>query len=537
MILQTPTSRSSAGAPARDIIGAIGLEHLQRVVAVDSASDERSASIPSTPGQRKLAEWLAEFFAAQGADVQVDDHGNVLAALPGRGEGAHKPPIALMAHLDTARGTQPQPALQRLRGWDGQRVPYPANEALCVDVATYPATAAFRGQELVFGDGRAPFGLDDKLGLAEVMTVATLLARTPTVAHPPLLLCARPDEEIGRMAAVQGLADELARRGVRIGWTIDGIVPFEINVENFNAAGASVLLPAPAGAALPALRGALAVHLGGVNTHGATAKAEGHRAATRFAVELRAALRADGFGPDALPVLAMSCDPLRDCDGTLVFGVAAGAPADVPDRVAAAAQRVVGPHIPRGASTSVRAVGHDDVDAGAAAALDAALDLIAAVFASRDVHPVAAEDSEARQGYSNPYRVAQVEGGYRVDVRLRDFELGGLAARVASLRALVPEGARIDVVDQYINMGPQLADVAELVSLPLRAAEAIGVRAEVLPIRGGTGVDPFLERGVFVANLGTGYFAPESEKEFTSVEQIADHARWLLALVQCAAIG
>ena len=54
----------------------------------------------------------------------------------------------------------------------------------------------------------------------------------------------------------------------------------------------------------------------------------------------------------------------------------------------------------------------------------------------------------------------------------------------------------------------------------------------MLPIRGGTGVDPFLDAGVAVANLGTGYFAPESEKELTSMEMLADHAKWLVALVQ-----
>ncbi|MEY3014763.1 MAG: hypothetical protein RIT45_3498, partial [Pseudomonadota bacterium] len=121
--------------------------------------------------------------------------------------------------------------------------------------------------------------------------------------------------------------------------------------------------------------------------------------------------------------------------------------------------------------------------------------------------------------------------------RLRDFDAALLAERSATVQTLAPAGARVELVDQYVNMGPQLADVPELVDLPMRAAEAIGVQAEVLPIRGGTGVDPFLDRGVYVANLGTGYFAPESEKEFTSTWQIAEHARWLLALVQRAALG
>ena len=64
------------------------------------------------------------------------------------------------------------------------------------------------------------------------------------------------------------------------------------------------------------------------------------------------------------------------------------------------------------------------------------------------------------------------------------------------------------------------------------AAADVGVEALVFPIRGGTGVDPFLDVGIPIANLGTGYFAPESEKELTSLQKMAGHARWLFALVQ-----
>ncbi|MCC6651997.1 MAG: hypothetical protein IT348_12670, partial [Candidatus Eisenbacteria bacterium] len=79
---------------------------------------------------------------------------------------------------------------------------------------------------------------------------------------------------------------------------------------------------------------------------------------------------------------------------------------------------------------------------------------------------------------------------------------------------------------------PKLAQRPELAEWAKRAGEAVGVETRVLPIRGGTGVDPFLERGVALANLGTGYFAPESEKELTTLELMAGHAGWLFALVQ-----
>ena len=89
-----------------------------------------------------------------------------------------------------------------------------------------------------------------------------------------------------------------------------------------------------------------------------------------------------------------------------------------------------------------------------------------------------------------------------------------------------------DIVQQYINMGPALKEHAYLIDLAVAAAQELGQDAPVNPIRGGTGVDPFLAKGVPVANLGTGYFAPESEKELTSRQSLARHSLWLVNLVQ-----
>ena len=432
------------GAARRDelvaALGARGFANLQALVAHYSASDERSSTIPSTPGQLVLAEWLAARFRALGATVEVDPHGNVVAALPGAGKAAGAPPLAMMAHLDTARGTNALPQLHTQPDWQGHPVPYPANAGLVVDVANYPSLAAFVGQTLVFGDGRAPFGLDDKLGLAEILTLAEQLA-ADGADRPPMIFVARPDEEIGRMAAVEGLATILAARGVRLGWTIDGIAPFEINVENFHAAAARVTLPTRRAAVAPAqARTSLALWIGGVNTHGATAKAEGHRPATRLAVEIRAALVAAGLDASKVVVVGFASDTERDCDGLLELAVGVDAPADTDDRVVAAANAVLGPHLARGASLRVEHRAPTS-DPGAHGEVGAALDLCAAILACPDVLPVAAEDSEGRQGYSQPYRILPIDGGVRLDVRIRDFDTAALDARGAIVQRLAPDDA------------------------------------------------------------------------------------------------
>ncbi len=532
---------AAAGSPAPIDLLARVFDTLQALVAHDSASDERSTSIPSTPGQRQLGEWIAATMRSFGAAVEIDAHGNVLGALPGAGAGVSAAPLALMAHLDTARGTVATPALQRVAAWRGDRVPYAGNADLRVDIATYPSLTAFCGQTVVHGEGRAPFGLDDKLGLTQILTLGAWLAADGG-DRPPLLLIARPDEEIGRMAAVEGLSEALRDRGVRLGWTIDGIAPFEINVENFDAAMVRVTLPeatmatrvASAGDDGP-LRAGLRLVIGGVNTHGATAKAEGHRPATRLAAELLDALAAAGLGAEFVAPCGFFSDSERDCDGVLELGVAASAPVDAEDRVAACAEAIVAPHRARGASLALARVQGEVNGWRRSYAVSAALRLVGDLLADRTVVPVAAEDSDGRQGYSQPFRILPVEGGVRLDVRLRDFDPALLDRRAAAVGDRCPAGAAVERVDQYVNMGPQLRGVSALIDWPQAAARLLGLPTVVQPIRGGTGVDPFLSRGVAIGNLGTGYFAPESEKELTSLEMAAAHVRWLAALIAIAA--
>lgn len=494
-------------------LGELAFSLLQSVVAVDSQSDEASATIPTTEGQRRLADQLATFYAGLGATVERDENANVLAWFPGTRPGAA--PVAFMVHVDTARGTQAVPALNVLRGWDGTRVPYPRNPTIQVDLATYPAAASFAGHDLVYGNGDFPFGLDDKLGLSYCMALATLLAES-TLDRPPIVFIGRPDEEVGRDAAVVGLAALLQSRGVRCGYTVDGILPFEVNVENFNAAVAHVVFPSGPARALEGA--AFVAHIGGVNTHGATAQAEGHRPATRLVAEWASAcspadVAFDGFESDAL----------RDCDAVVHLRIVPGAE----DRVRAALDAVMGPHLRRGASTRL-----DAGDGGAGdAAVEAMLAWVTSFYASNPGFTLPAEASGGRDGYSQPYRARATSDGLKLDVRIRDFTPEGREARIDHVRRLA--GALPFASEhQYDNMGPRMAAHPELVEWARLAAADVGVPISITPIRGGTGVDPFLDRGIPVANLGTGYFAPESEKELTSLQVMARHVAWLFALVQ-----
>lgn len=339
------------------------------------------------------------------------------------------------------------------------------------------------------------------------------------------------------MQAVEGLADLLAARGVRFGYTVDGILPFEINVENFNASNVRVRFAHGAPQAPRSAAHRVVAALNGVNTHGATAHAERHRNATRLAVETWARLAASSQAADAVFPLDFATDSYRECDAEWSLLLQASNGVSIDDAhaaLAAALDDVVAPHTMRGASWRLGAPEPLDVATQPRDTTLRILKFLESFMASEPGFVLLAEDSFERHGYTHPYRVTRVDDGLQVDFRVRDFTMQGLEAREAHVRQLASEhgAASSEVTRQYVNMGPRLQPHRELVDWASQAADALDIETRVQPIRGGTGVDPFLDRGVAIANLGTGYFAPESEKEFTSLQMMARHALWLTTLVQ-----
>lgn len=516
-------------------IAARGTELLEHVIAIDSHSDERSESIPSTPGQARLSKSLAEFFSGLGYASTVDDNANLMVEIPAKVEGA--PKLAFMVHIDTARGTEAVPKLETLPAWTGERIPFPRNEHLQVSVENYPETEVYRGEDLLFGPGEAPIGLDDKLGMSEMMLMAELLAQNPQLPHGELVLVCRPDEEIGRMEAVEGLAAALEQRGVTRGYTVDGLAPFEVNTENFNAARASVNIQGQPLKLAPATRArALELSIRGAKSHGATAKSEGYLNATVVCARALASL------PDSVVLVDYNSDHSAEVDAKLRFVLRAD---DEPGLDAAQTELLsaldaqLAPHAWKGARVEL---GESNSADPAAEYGDELPRLFAHIrgFLAKSEHspsPLLSEDSEHDQGYSNPYFVSHEGRAATLDYRLRDFTDAGLTGRKRHIEALCANqaGLSLELADQYVNMGPSLAPFPELVSWAETAASAMGREILRRPIRGGTGVDPFLARGIPIANVGTGYFAPESEKEFTSRQNLAAHALWLVNLVQVVA--
>ena len=92
------------------------------------------------------------------------------------------------------------------------------------------------GKHLIVTDGTTLLGADDKAGVAEIMTAAAQLLKQGG-RHATLKIGFTPDEEVGQGADhfdVKGFGADYA-------YTADGGPVGEIEYENFNAAGATVV--------------------------------------------------------------------------------------------------------------------------------------------------------------------------------------------------------------------------------------------------------------------------------------------------------
>ncbi|MBE5806933.1 MAG: peptidase T [Clostridiales bacterium] len=209
-------------------------ERLLKYIQFDTASDERSETCPSTPGQLVLAKALADEMTAMGlTDVRVDGNGYVYGALPANCEG--RPVIGLISHMDTVDCVPVLPMRPSLiENYDGGPVTLANGDVL--DPAKFPEVANAKGKTLIVTDGNTLLGADDKAGIAEILTAMEALIAHPERKHGRVMVGFTPDEEIGRGADrfdIPGFGADLA-------YTVDGGRVGSIEYENFNAATAVV---------------------------------------------------------------------------------------------------------------------------------------------------------------------------------------------------------------------------------------------------------------------------------------------------------
>ena len=210
-------------------------ERLTRYAAIDSQSDETSASSPSTEIQFDILRLLeAELNEIGAEDVRLTDYGVVLATIPGTVEG---PTVGLLAHVDTApqfNATGVKPRV--VRGYNGGDITFPDAPGLVLSPNEHPYLAEKVGQDIITASGTTLLGADDKAGVAIIMTAARQMLTNPEIAHGPIRIAFTPDEEIGR-GVTQPLQGDLA---ADFAYTFDGAAVGEIEFESFSADAAEI---------------------------------------------------------------------------------------------------------------------------------------------------------------------------------------------------------------------------------------------------------------------------------------------------------
>jgi len=199
------------------------LARLERYARVDTQSAREHNGRPSTPGQLDLGRLLVEELLALGlSDAAVDEHGYVMATLPGSG-----PTIGLLAHVDVspdAPGFGVEPIVHR--DYDGGAITLPRGGTVVEPGAQYA------GDTVMTSSGDTLLGADDKAGVAEVMAAVAWLVAHPELPRPTIRVGFTPDEEIGEGA----LDFDIERFGAQCAYTIDGSDLGELQDETFTAA-------------------------------------------------------------------------------------------------------------------------------------------------------------------------------------------------------------------------------------------------------------------------------------------------------------
>ena len=209
------------------------LERFLNYIRFDTQSSDTTQSHPSTPGQWKLAESLAEELRGLSVErVRISEFAYVFGELYATHGLEQVPALGLIAHMDTSDAASGADIKPQTVEYDGGTVPL-GTSGRVLDPALYPFLPELAGQTLITTDGTTLLGADDKAGIAEIMTLVERLV-TEKIPHGKLCIGFTPDEEIGEGT----LHFDVEDFGADYAYTVDGGAAGEIEFQNFNAAQA-----------------------------------------------------------------------------------------------------------------------------------------------------------------------------------------------------------------------------------------------------------------------------------------------------------
>lgn len=208
-------------------------------VGYATTSDENTGMTPSTPGQMVFAKQLVKELTSLGLEeVSVDDNGYVMATLPSNCS-EKIPTIGFIAHLDTAPDLSGKHVKARIvKNYDGGDIFLDEEKQYILSPTQFPELLKYKGQDIIVTNGHTLLGADDKAGVTEIISAVEYLLEHPEIKHGKVRIAFTPDEEIGQGAH----HFDVKKFGCDWAYTIDGGEIGELEYENFNAAGASIIV-------------------------------------------------------------------------------------------------------------------------------------------------------------------------------------------------------------------------------------------------------------------------------------------------------
>ena len=194
------------------------LDRFLSYVAIDTQSDPKSTSYPSTEKQLTLLRLLHDQLLELGvANVTLEPKGYVLAQIPATAGYEDRPALGLIAHVDTSpdfSGQDVRP--QIIEDYAGEAIPLGTTAELTV--REFPELMELLGHTLITTDGTTLLGADDKAGVAEIMEAVRYIMAHPELPHGKICIGFTPDEEIG--AGVDHF--DVKKFGADFAFTVDG---------------------------------------------------------------------------------------------------------------------------------------------------------------------------------------------------------------------------------------------------------------------------------------------------------------------------
>ena len=148
-------------------------ERMLKYIAIKTPSNDAGETTPTSQCQFDLARVLvAELRELGVANAEVDDKCFVYATLPATPGYEDKTKIGFIAHMDTvSEFTEGEIRPILTPDYNGEDLPL-GDSGRVLTVKNFPHLPSLKGRTLITSDGTTILGVDNKAGIAEIMTMA-----------------------------------------------------------------------------------------------------------------------------------------------------------------------------------------------------------------------------------------------------------------------------------------------------------------------------------------------------------------------------